>query len=386
MGLRIEIVPGLEHVTAAEWNALAGAHDPFVEHAFLSTLETTGCVGAEAGWSPAHVLVRRDGRLVGAAPTYVKTHSYGEYIFDWAWANAASRLGEEYYPKIVCAVPFTPAGGRRLLVEGDAVYGEVVDALIAGLATIAEEVDSSSIHLLFVTADEHEALGQRPGFMPRLTYQYHWTNDGQWADWDEYIAAFRAPARRKVNKERREAKAAGLTIDALRGAAITDEVAAAMYAFYRDTTWRKGAIPYLTEGFFAALAGPLAHRAVVMMARDGDRAVAGSLSFQKGDHLYGRYWGCLEAYDKLHFEVCYYRHIELSLEQGWSRFEAGAQGQHKIKRGLMPNATYSVHWIRGGALQRAVGDYLPREAFAHRREMEHLATRGPFKRSKEVTP
>jgi predicted N-acyltransferase len=380
MSLEIDIVDGLQHVGADEWNALVPADAPFTEYAFLRTLEDTGCVGDRSGWSPAHVLVRRAGVLVGAAPLYAKNNSYGEYIFDWAWANAASQIGVEYYPKLVCAVPFTPATGRRLLVEGQAVEGAVVDALIAGMSAVAQQLDASSLHLLFVAEEEHAALKAHDGLLPRLTYQYHWQNDGSWTSWDDFMCALRAPSRRKINKERREAASAGLTVEVLQGEAITADVAAAMYRFYRDTTWRKGAIPYLTEAFFMALAGPLQHLAVIHQCSDDGRPVAGSLSFQKGDHLYGRYWGCLEAYDKLHFEVCYYRHIELCLQKGWSRFEAGAQGQHKIKRGLMPTPTYSMHWLRDGQLRDAVADFLPREAHAHTREMQALAERGPFKR------
>lgn len=382
--MKIEVVGDLGQVERSEWDALAGMNNPFVEYAFLRALETSGSVGREAGWAPAHVLVR-DGplqgsrqRLVAACPLYVKGNSYGEYIFDWSWANAAHQMGVEYYPKLVVAVPFTPAAGPRLLRAADAPPA-ALDALLGGVATVAEEVDASSIHVLFCTEAEQQSLKEH-GLLPRLTFQYHWENVGGWADFDAYLASFRASKRRQVNKERREAAAAGLTIRDLAGDEITDETARWMYRFYRDTTHRKGAIPYLTEAFFAELSGSLKHLALITVAFDDGRPVAGALRFQKGDQLFGRYWGCLEAYDKLHFELCYYRSIQLCLQRGWRRFEAGAQGQHKIKRGLMPSPTYSAHWLRDPQLASAVRDYLPREARQTRWEMQELERRGPFRR------
>ena len=378
--MRIEVTSSLESVPAAAWDALTTADDPFVEYAFLRALETSGSVGHASGWVPCHVLVwGADDTLVGALPLYAKSHSYGEYIFDWAWANAAARAGLDYYPKLVSAVPFTPAGGRRLLVGDGSTSGPVVDALLAGAQAVIEQLDASSLHLLFCTAEEREALERDHGLLARLTYQFHWTNQG-WQDFAEYLASFRAPERRKVRKERREAAAAGLNIRTLRGRELSERQLAALHAFYRDTTGRKGAIPYLTGDFFAELGTSLGDRALILMAEDGDRPVAASLSFQRGRHLYGRYWGCLQDYDKLHFELCYYRPIELCLRHGWTRFEAGAQGEHKLKRGLLPSETWSAHWLRDADLSRAVADYLPREAMQHRLEMQSLARHGPFKR------
>ncbi len=379
MSVQIEIVPSLDDVPAAQWDALTGDGDPFVEHAFLRALETSGSVGPRTGWSPCHVLVRRDGELAGAAPLYAKTNSYGEYIFDWAWANAASQLGTAYYPKLVSAVPFTPATGRRLLVADGATSGEVVDALLAGMSTMVEEVDASSLHLLFVTEAERTSLADNYGLLPRLTYQYHWENQG-YATFEDYLSTFRHGARRQVKKERREAMASGLEIRTLTGDEITDEIAATAYRFYRDTTARKGAIAYLTADFYAELARSLKHRAVLNLATDAGRPVAGALSFAKGGYLFGRYWGCIEDYDKLHFELCYYANLALCIDRGWTRFEAGAQGQHKIKRGLMPSPTYSAHWLRHEELRDAIANYLPREAAQNQYEMRMLAERGPFKR------
>jgi len=378
MDLEITVAHDISTVPAAEWDRLVGSDNPFVEHAFLAAMESSGSVSASDGWGPCHLLIRSGSELVGAAPLYVKGHSYGEYIFDWSWANAAAQMGLAYYPKLVCAVPFTPATGPRLLVAPGIARDPVVDAIVAGMRAMADHVEASSIHVLFCTASERDELEAR-GLLPRVTCQYHWTNDG-YEDFEDYLSHFRASARRKVRKERREAASAGLDITTHRGGELSDEDIAATYAFYRDTTGRKGAIPYPQWPFFQELNRSLADRAVITLARRDGTPVAGALSFEKGSHLYGRYWGCLEDYDKLHFELCYYRHIAWAIEQGHRRFEAGAQGEHKIKRGLMPSETCSAHWLREPGLARAVADYLPREAAATTAEMEWLRERGPFRR------
>ena len=338
--MNIEIAHDLSSVDREQWNALCPPDDPFTDYAFLRTLETSGSVGPTTGWDPCHILVRDGGALVGALPLYIKSHSYGEYIFDWSWAGAAQRMGVEYYPKLVSAVPFTPATGGRLLVGGrDAPT--VRKALLHGMLTVAEEVDASSAHVLFHSEDDRQPLVEA-GLLPRLTYQYHWENADGWATWADYLAAFRHGPRRKVKKERREAAAAGLRLYSQRASELDPESWQRLYAFYRDTTGRKGAIPYLTVEFFESLQGPLADLCIVNLAESEEHGlVAGAISFQKGGHLYGRYWGCLADFDKLHFELCYYRNIELCLENGWTRFEAGAQGQHKIARGLMPSPILS---------------------------------------------
>lgn len=375
--LEVEHIDGMGRVDAAPWDALVGPNDPFTEHAFLSTLELSGSVGPGTGWSPRHVLVRRAGRLVGATPAYVKDHSYGEYIFDWGWAEAAHRAGLSYYPKVVCAVPHTPAGGSRLLLapgEGP----EVVDALHGGLRALTDAARASSLHVLFSTEAERDALVAR-GMFPRLTYQFHW-EDRSFGDFEGFLGAMRSPARKQIRRERREAVAHGLRIEALRGDALTPEAWDAARRFYRATAARKGAYPYLTDAFFELAATTLRHRALIFLALRGHQPVAGTLSFHKGRHLYGRYWGCVDAFELLHFEVCYYAPIELCLREGWTRFEAGAQGEHKLKRGFLPSPTFSAHWIRHPALARAVGEWLPHEAAAVEQEMRILAAEGPFRR------
>jgi len=325
------------------------------------------------------VLVRQKDQLVGAVPLYLKNHSYGEYIFDWSWANAAEQAGLSYYPKLVSAIPFTPATGRRFLTTEPVLDEDIFQALVAGVHEMANRTQSSSVHVLFCTREEQSALEQA-GFLPRLTYQFHWTNSAGWSTFDEYVSSFRASSRRKVRKERREACAEGMQIRVLRGGELTNDQIDAMYRFYSVTAQRKWGQPYLSHAFFRELNLSLRDHAVVAMAWLGETPVAGALAFQRGKHLYGRHWGCLDQHDKLHFELCYYRLIECCLDHGWSRFEAGAQGQHKVKRGLLPSETYSAHWIRHPGLANAVAAYLPDEAENTRAEMEHFQRRSPFRR------
>lgn len=376
--LHIEITDGVRGVDPAAWDALVAPDDPFTEHAFLALLEESGSVGPETGWVPRPVLVRRDGRLVGAAPAYVKSHSYGEYIFDWGWAQAARRAGVTYYPKLVVAVPHTPATGSRLLVAPHEDRAEVTDALVEGLRRLADDTRCSSIHLLFTTEAERHALGER-GFLRRSSYQFHWQDTG-YGSFDGFLAALRAPARKQLRRERRDAAALGLDVAVLRGDAIGAADWAAMRRFYHTTAAEKGAYPYLSDAFFDLAPRRVAHTALLVLARHRGEPVAGSLCFQRGRHLYGRYWGAAEDLPMLHFELCYYVPIDECLRRGWTRFEAGAQGEHKLKRGFLPTETCSAHWLRHPGLSRAVAEWLPHEAGAVAQEMAILAAHGPFRR------
>lgn len=378
--LTVEVATSLAAVDAASWDALAGDDDPFVEHAFLAALEASGSVGRGTGWDPVHVLVRSGGRLVGATPLYVKSNSYGEYIFDWGWASAAQRAGIRYYPKLVSAVPFTPATGRRFLVEGAATDGPVVDALVDGIHAVADQIRASSVHWLFLSAAEHAALAVRPDCLARLTYQFHWTNAG-YASFDDYLGAMRSAARKEVRRERRKAAESGLTLATKRGTELGNAEWSALFRFYTDTTARKGAIAYLTQRFFDELRRTIPHRVVVALASRGDEPVAGALAFHKGKQLFGRYWGALDDFEALHFELCYYRLIDFAIEHRLERFEAGAQGEHKLKRGLLPAPTYSIHWVRHAGLAEAIAEYLPRETRSMEAEMRYFAERSPFKQA-----
>lgn len=383
-GLQVSLRPGLDDVDPAAWDAVVPPDDPFTTHAFLSTLEASGSVGAAAGWQPAHVVVELEGRLIAAAPAYVKDNSYGEYIFDWGWARAAQQAGLPYYPKVVCAVPFTPAQGRRLLVHpqagGDGIPDAAVleEALWRGLRALADTTESWSVHVLFCTEAEQDHLA-RLGATPRLTHQFHWVNQG-YDSFESWLGTFRAKLRKEARRERRRPEHLGATVQVLRGPALTEAHWAAIEGFYRHTCERKWGQAYLSPDFFTLARTRLADQAMAILAEAEGRVVASALLFQRGRHLYGRYWGCVPEYEQLHFELCYHRPIELCIDHGWTRFEAGAQGTHKLRRGLMPAGTRSAHWLRHPGLERAVRDALRQEDRLVALEMEKLAEHGPFRR------
>ncbi|MCA9524388.1 MAG: N-acetyltransferase [Myxococcales bacterium] len=376
--LQIEIGTSLAAIAAHDWDALVGADNPFVEHRFLLALETSGSVGAGTGWLPAHAVVRRGTRIVAAAPLYVKDHSYGEYIFDWGWANAAQRAGISYYPKVVCAVPFTPATGPRLLVHPDEDPRELRRVLLQAMRRLVEAIDGSSAHVLFCTKEEHDDLCGETGWLPRVTYQFHWNNDS-YRDFDDYLARFRAAARKAVRRERRKAAQAALEIQTLSGTELPRGASTALYRFYGDTISRKWAHRYLTRTFFGELETSLAERVLVNWALREGKPVAATLSFQKGTQLFGRYWGAADEIEMLHFELCYYRPIEYAIERGLQRFEAGAQGQHKLKRGLLPTPTYSLHQIAHPGLERGIREFLAFERRAVEAEIAELLQSSPFR-------
>ena len=384
--LYVEVVDHLGAVPAAEWDALTGDDNPFVEHAFLKALEDSGSVGEGTGWHPAHLLVRgatADGRpdvdapLQGAAPMYVKTDSYGEYIFDWGWANAAHRAGIPFYPKLTSAVPFTPATGPRLLVRSGADAVAVGRALAKGAMALCEQGDLSGVHWLFCTEAEQAQLVAE-GYSARLSRQFHWRNAG-YGCFDDFLGALSSKRRKEIRRERRKAQSHGLDIRVLQGTELREDHWRALDHFYRRTVGYRGGMDYLAPRFFELLPERLAHRVVAVIAEADGRSVAGTLNFRKGDHLYGRYWGASVDLDALHFECCYYRLVDYAIAEGITLFEAGAQGHHKLARGFMPSATYSAHLIRHPGLRAAVDDFLRHEAAEVEREIGWLAEQGPFK-------
>ena len=380
--MKVSVVQSLAEVSPEAWDQLAGKHNPFLEHAFLHLLEESGSVGHGTGWEPRHVLAHDEGGiLVGAIPLYRKLHSYGEYIFDWAWADASHRAGIAYYPKLVAAVPFTPATGDRILLADSVPGAGVVDALLSKVREVADSTGASSTHVLFCTGQEEAMLSQRGEFLPRLSYQFHWENPG-FRDFEDYLSAFRSGPRKQIRKERRGALSHGFALRTLRGTQLNDQQWASLYGFYRSTVGMRGGMAYLTPAFFQGLRERLAHRVVVSFAMKGELPVAAALAFQKGSHLYGRYWGAAADLEFLHFELCYYQLIDFAIDKGLTRFEAGAQGEHKLKRGFLPSATHSVHWIRHPELAAAVADFLPRERAALDEHMAFLTTQGPFPRSR----
>lgn len=378
--LRVRIATSVLEVPPDQWNACVDKDDPFTEHAFLAALEASDSVGRRTGWLPRFVVAYRDDVVVGAVPLYLKDNSYGEYIFDWAWAQGAERAGIEYYPKLVAAVPFTPATGNRLLVRVGEDSPSVTEALVGGIKALADAEAVSSVHVLFCKSDEVDVLADM-GFRPRLSFQFHWHNrvppyDG----FDDYLAAFRSPNRKQVRKERRVAADHGLRLATLTGAQMTDVEWRAVERLYDENADKHGAITYLTPQFFQLLRATYAHRVVTTFAYDGDRPVAGTLNFEKGQHIYGRYWGTEVERDMLHFELCYYRLIERAIERGLTRFEAGAQGEHKLKRGLLPRPTYSAHLILHPGLDRGIAGFLRQEAAVVRSRIEAYAAHTPYAR------
>ncbi len=368
---------------AQEWDTLVGDDDPFLEHAFLSALEVSKSVGAEAGCVPRLVTVRDGGRLVGAVPLYLKTHSYGEFIFDWAWADAAERAGIRYYPKLVAAVPYTPATGRRLMVAPDADISALTAGLLRGVRAIADSECVSSVHFLFCTERESQVLAsdRSAEYAPRISMQFHWENrrEEPYASFDEYLSTFRARNRKQVRKERVAAAGHGLTFRTATGAELDADDWAALQRFYSTNVARHGGIEYLQPAFFDIIRKTLGHRLVATLAYRGRKAVAGTINFEKGKHLYGRYWGCLEEHEMLHFELCYYRLIERAIERRYTHFEAGAQGEHKLKRGLLPTLTHSAHWIRHPRLAEAIARFVAAEAAEVHQRAAHYAAHSPFR-------
>ena len=386
--IEVEVTGSIADIPAATWDACAAPEtadggrpaDPFTTHRFLSALEDSRSVGTGTGWQPRHLIVRQGGpggHVIAVAPAYAKGHSQGEYIFDHNWAHAWERAGGRYYPKLQCAVPFTPATGRRFLtLPGHTDTGRA--ALVEGLVRVAADARMSSAHVTFCTADE-AAAGAAMGMLPRVTQQYHWFNRG-YADFDAFLADLASRKRKTVRKERATAQGFGGTIRVLTGDDLKPHHWDAFWAFYQDTGSRKWGTPYLTRAFFDRVQDRLRHDTLLVLAERDGRPVAGALNFIGRDCLFGRYWGCIEDHPCLHFELCYYQAIDWAIANGLSRVEAGAQGEHKIARGYLPVEIHSLHWLADPGFARAVSDYLKAERAAVGREIEVLTTYGPFRR------
>jgi hypothetical protein len=374
--IEIEIATGLAEVSKAEWDGLANpahrAFDPFMSWDFLEALEASGCASVEKGWAPRHILARQDGRLVGAAPAYLKSHSYGEYVFDHSWADALHRIGGRYYPKMQIAAPFTPAPGRRFLTENETVRAALFEGAILG----AQHLSASSAHATFLTAEEAEAAAQC-GFMRRIGVQYHWDNAG-YRNFDDFLAALSSAKRKNIRKERARA-CESLEVRTLRGSEIKPDDWDFFFRCYMDTGARKWGNPYLNRAFFNLLSARLGERCLLFVAHQDGRAIAAALNLIGGEALYGRYWGAITHVPFLHFELCYYRAIDYAIAHGLARVEAGAQGEHKLLRGYSPTPTYSVHWIAHTGLRDAVGRFLASETPAMVQEIEHLEAYTPYK-------
>jgi predicted N-acyltransferase len=378
----VTVSPSIAEIDAAAWDACANPDaarfNPFVSHAFLRALEAAGTLGRRAGWLPQHlVLDDGAGGIAACAPCYVKSHSQGEYVFDFGWAEAYERAGGRYYPKLQCAVPFTPVPGSRLLVRPGPNRDRNELTLAAGAIRFAERLGVSSLHITFLTEGEWQRLSPL-GFLRRMDQQFHWHNRGH-CSFDDFLASLVSRKRKTLRKERAEALSGGLTIDWLSGRDISEAHWDAFFAFYMETGSRKWGRPYLNRRFFSLLGQAMADRCLLVMARRGRRYIAGALNLIGGDCLYGRYWGAIEHWPSLHFELCYYQAIAFAIGRGLERVEAGAQGEHKLARGYLPMPTYSLHWIADRSLRDAVARYLEAERAHAEAERLALAALAPYR-------
>ena len=387
--IEVTVLTRLSEISAADWDACAcpeaaaGArpNDPFTTHRFLLALESSHSVGTGTGWSPRHLVARLGGEVIAVAPLYAKSHSQGEYIFDFNWAEAWERAGGRYYPKLQGAVPFTPATGRRFLTRpGHEVRGPA--ALLQAMVQLAHDNRLSSVHVTFCT--EAEALiGVDAGLLHRVTQQFHWENHG-YPDFDAFLAQLSSRKRKNIRRERSLAADFGGDIVSLTGDAIQPQHWDAFWGFYQDTGSRKWGTPYLTRAFFDQAQQHLRGDLLLVLALRGGRPVAGALNFIGQTTLYGRYWGAIEDHPSLHFELCYYRAIDFAIAQGLSRVEAGAQGEHKLARGYLPTPVHSLHWIADPGFRDAIARYLAAERAAVDEEIEVLTAYGPFRKDHRV--
>ena len=380
--IALRIVERIADIPAAEWDACAGQDapdaNPFVAHAFLSALEESGSVGREAGWMPHHlVLDGSDGRLAAAVPLYIKSHSQGEYVFDWGWADAFERAGGRYYPKLQAAVPFTPVAGPRLLARPGPDRDRLRAALAAGLVEAVKRYGVSSAHVTFAPEDEARFLAER-GFLLRVDHQYHWHNRG-YGSFDDFLGALSSRKRKMIRKEREQVAAAGVSFRVLDGHEAGPAEWDAFFRFYVDTYDRKWGYPYLTREFFEIAAATMPDRIALVLAYADGRPIAGAINYVGRDGLFGRNWGAVEQYKFLHFETCYYQAIDYAIRRGLQRVEAGTRGPHKIQRGYEPVPTFSAHWIADPGFRDAVARFLERERAAEDHERRQLVEFLPYR-------
>jgi predicted N-acyltransferase len=403
----LEAVPSVGDIAADDWNACANpkrdpdrierldtlalpsasthscagsrsAYNPFVSHAFFSAVEKSGSATAKTGWGPRHLLAKIDGRIAGIVPCYLKSHSQGEYVFDRGWADAYERAGGRYYPKLQASVPFTPATGPRLLIRDDVDTDLIGSALASGLLALCDASNASSVHVTFARKAEQKFLSEHE-FLERTDQQFHWRNQ-DFGSFDDFLATLNSRHRKSIKRERREAVAAGITIHWLTGNDITEEAWDAFFEFYMETGSRKWGRPYLTRSFFSLIGESMKKDVLLVMAKRNGRWIAGAINFIGSDTLFGRNWGAIEHHPFLHFEVCYYQAIDFAIQHRLKTVEAGAQGEHKIARGYLPQTTYSSHYIADPGLRHAIADYLKRERAYVAEAGRELSEYGPFRK------
>lgn len=383
MDLKLTRLSSLDEIEPAAWNALSDGN-PFLSHEFLAALEHTGCVGPGTGWEPCHIVAASaDDQLVGALPLYVKYDSRGEFVFDWGWADAYERVGQNYYPKLVTSIPFTPATGRRLLVRDGESRDAIADGLLREAAEVRKEIDASSLHCLFPVEADHSAF-EAAGYLPRKSCQFHWHNRG-YADFDEFLGTFTSEKRKKARRERRRVAEAGIHFEHAHGDELSESDWDAVFSFHARTFVMRGRRPYLSRELFAEVSRTMPQNVLVIVARHGGTPIAAAICFKGGGALYGRYWGSLADFHSLHFETCYYQGIEHCIREGLEKFEPGTQGEHKISRGFVPTLTWSWHRLADPRFHRAVQQFLTRESAQVDAYIDYLDDHVPYRRDERHT-
>ena len=376
-------VSSIDAIGAGDWDACAnpsGLYNPFVSHRFLAALETSRSAAARTGWAPRHLVAKSGGTIIGIVPCYLKSHSRGEYVFDRGWAEAYEHAGGQYYPKLQVSVPFTPATGPRLLVRADAGDTHAIKVLLAqGLQALCKATEASSVHVTFADKAEWELLAQH-GYLQRTDQQFHWQN-AAYATFDDFLGALNSRHRKAIKRERRDAVANGVTIERLSGAQLSEAAFDAFFQFYMETGSRKWGSPYLNRDFYSLIHQTMPDDILLVMAKRNGSWIAGAINFIGSNTLFGRHWGAIEHHPFLHFEVCYYQAIEFAIERGLARVEAGAQGEHKLARGYLPQQTFSAHYIPDPNFRRAVADYLKRERQYVAHAVDALTDAAPFRKT-----
>ena len=378
--MKVTVHDSISSIAREDWNALAGNDYPFLQHAFLELAEHTGSVSPDAGWTPRHLTLNDGGKLRAAMPLYEKSHSWGEFVFDWAWAQAYEQAGLDYYPKLVSAIPFTPAPSTRIL-KADKSDDEAARILLHAAIQLAGDTACSSLHILFPTTDEIPLLDEA-GLLVRKDCQFHWRNRG-YRNFDDFLATFTSAKRKKAKRDRRRVAENGIQFRRLRGAELDNETWLTVYALIARTFMLRGSLPYFNQAFFEGLSAHLPENILVIMAEKDGRPVAAAVFFESDTTLYGRYWGSDGHFDALHFETCYYQGIDYCIESGKQLFEPGTQGEHKISRGFAPVETWSAHWLAHPEFADAIERYLDEEGRHIDRYIETVDAHTPYKSGEE---
>ncbi len=382
MSISIKTIDSLHDVSADEWNVLTGDAEqqfPFTRYEFLIALENNGAVGKEFGWLTHFFLAYENEKLVGALPLYIKFNSYGEFVFDWTWADAYQQNNLRYYPKLVTAIPYTPATGPRLLIQDNERYKEIADELINAVLSFAEKSQVSSFHCLFTNKRDTDYFDNNPHFMMRLGCQFHWSNNN-YNNFSHFLEQLTSKKRKQIKRERRIVKEQNIEFEILNGFTATDFHWDTYHQFYESTFERKSGMPTLSKDFFKEIARTMPENIVLVLAKHQDEYVASAFNLKGTDTLYGRHWGCSEDFDNLHFEACYYQGLEYCIENDLKYFEPGAQGEHKIARGFMPTKTWSAHWIAHPQFSQSIKNFLTHETEGMLDYIDELNGHSPFKK------